>query len=110
MVKPNQQQHWNITKKKGHSVSRFYDSDKFSGILKYAAYHKFAQEHLVQRKKIWFRSWKKYHRGSENYDGMPKKQMSSRTRKKRFVIDIEEKEYSLLTNEEHRILTLDNIW
>ena len=41
---------------------------------------------------------------------MPKKQMSSRTRKKRFVNDIEEKEYSLLTNEEQRILTLDNIW
>lgn len=69
------------------------------------AYHKFTQRASSAEKENFGLGVEK------SIIGALKTMMECRRSKyHRFVIDIEEKEYSLLTNEEHRILTLDNIW
>lgn len=76
------------------------------------AYHKFTQRaSSAEKENFGFGVLKKYIiEALKTTMECRRSKCHQRTRKKRFVIDIEEKEYSLLTNEEHRILTLDNIW
>lgn len=75
------------------------------------AYHKFTQRaSSAEKENFGLRVEKSIIGALKTMMECRRSKCHQRTRKKRFVIDIEEKEYSLLTNEEHRILTLDNIW